>query len=100
MKEHRVARWIWEYRQEHGIPGDRNRDWYDMERFMADDFWGVAVLDARAWENKHGVSKKSRVDEKLLVWRWLDNVVYSHDGSDPIRVPSIWKRVYNFVRGR
>lgn len=93
MRQRRIATFIFQYHNLHGIISDNNANWYLAERFLADDYWNDEIKKARIWEKRHGVRYHNRVDEKMLVWRWLDNVIYSHDGSDPIRPTSLWQRI-------
>jgi hypothetical protein len=80
-----VARVIAGYHKEHGLPVDRDRDWYWAEeiiRAWADEYYARRARERR----KLG---RARLVIKELVYVFLDNIKYSYTGK-PVKRRWIW----------
>jgi len=93
-----IARCIAKYHEEHGLPKDKDRDW-----FWACDLlrqWKGDIVDRRYWELRH---RKLRMTDKEFTYCWLDNFRYGYAGTGRIKdklshkIVMFWEWILSFM---
>jgi len=95
MKQKRIARWVYEYNADHGLPQDDLRNWCWASEFISK--WSDEITKARIYESRGKVKAVDRVDEKVLLWIWLDIFKFGYVGTDPIKPEAKWRRVMRWL---
>ena len=93
-----IAKYIYYYHKEHGLPQDKTRDWV-----WAEELWrnhGESLKQAMIWDKRKKLRGGKKINLKEFVGRWLDwnKYGYSDQHKTEPKWRLIWRKCLLYIR--